>query len=58
MLCIKTEATQGRLLLRNLLKKRLKSADQKSNKQPQDGETVAWQLHACRKGKKKCYLWA
>lgn len=52
---VKTEVTHNRLSLRKLLRKMLKSIDQKSSEQLQDVEDVAWQLCVLKKENNATY---
>lgn len=56
MLCMKTEVTHSRLLLRKLLKKRLASINLKSKKQRRMWEMWLGNCMNVEKGK-KCSLW-
>ena len=51
----KNHATHSRLSLRKVLRKKLKSIDQKSSEQLQDVEDVAWQLCMLKKENNATY---
>ena len=52
---VKTEVTHSRLSLRKVLRKKLKSIDQKSSEQLQNVEDVAWQLCMLKKENNATY---